>query len=111
MKLVRSLAGGLGFLTIWPFAAPVSAESVLGFPLAGVLVGLCLVVVRVGAQRAGALVVGALALAADALVTRGLHYDALADTADGLGGSWSRQSVSRRWTTPVSAASALSRSR
>jgi len=86
VKLVRSLAGGLGFLTIWPFAAPVSAESVLGFPLAGVLVGLCLVVVRVGAQRAGALVVGALALAADALVTRGLHYDALADTADGLGG-------------------------
>lgn len=86
MRVLRSIAGGVGFLTIVPIAVPVDAASVLGFPLAGLVVAAAVVAIRVGFHPAGGLVVGALALAADAILTRGLHYDALADTADGLAG-------------------------
>ncbi len=84
MRMVRAVAGGVSFLTIVPIAAPVSAESALAFPLAGVIVAACIVGVRVVTQGAGSLLVGALAVAADVVITRGLHYDALADSADGL---------------------------
>jgi adenosylcobinamide-GDP ribazoletransferase len=86
MKLLRTLAGGIGFLTIAPLSFPVEALSVLAFPLAGGIVAALIVGVRVLAHPAGPLVVGALAVAADVVATRGLHYDALCDTADGLGG-------------------------
>jgi len=64
-------------------------EAARYFPLVGVLVGGIGAAVLVGAHALWATPVAViLSLVATMLVTRGFHEDGLADTADGLGGSF-----------------------
>jgi adenosylcobinamide-GDP ribazoletransferase len=89
---VNGLALALSWLTVLPVhtAAPgprVAAAAIRWAPVVGALLGaaaggalLGLVAAGVPAAAAGLLTVGFLAL-----VTRGMHLDGLADTADGLG--------------------------
>jgi len=93
---VRGFLVACQYLTILPLAPRRAGPSDPGsaapfFPLVGSLLGLILV----GADRllAPALppaVVAPLLLAGWVLLTGGLHLDGLADSADGLGGGWSR---------------------
>jgi len=94
---MRNLLGALSLLTRVPVprgpgAPPGLAASVPWFPVVGALVGLAVA----GAYAALGLVLPALPAAAIAvslgsLVTGAFHEDGLADTADALGGSWSRE--------------------
>jgi adenosylcobinamide-GDP ribazoletransferase len=79
----------VGLLTVLPVPAraATSARGVLPWaPLVGlVLGGIATGVAVLGARAVSPLVGAVLALAALAALTRGLHLDGLADTADGLG--------------------------
>lgn len=89
---LRELLASVGVLTIAPVTAtPRRRWSVLGFaPVVGLLLG-AIAAGLLAAGRllfpgsAGALLVSALAVGILALLTRGLHLDGLADTADGMG--------------------------
>jgi adenosylcobinamide-GDP ribazoletransferase len=62
------------------------------FPVVGLVLGACLAVASLAADRIVPPVVGAMLLVALwAALTGGLHLDGLADTFDGLGGGWSRE--------------------
>jgi len=87
MRAVRSLGGAVGFLTRVPVAAPLDENAVLLFPLVGAAVGACAGLVASGAVgELPPLAAGALGVGVAAVLTGGLHLDALADTADALGG-------------------------
>lgn len=76
----------LGLLTILP-GRRIDGDPhwVRWFPAVGVLVGTCVGVVwMVSSAIWSAPIAGVLAVAADATLTGGMHYDALADSADGL---------------------------
>lgn len=79
----------LGLLTVLPVPerARTSARGVLPWaPLVGLLLGgVATGVAVLGARLASPLVGAVLALIVLAVLTRGLHLDGLADTADGLG--------------------------
>lgn len=87
-----SVRVAISFLTILPAGGTASGDAWLSraaawFPLVGALVGggaagVVLLSDRVGLSHA---VGGALAIVFAIVVTRGLHEDGLADTADGLG--------------------------
>jgi adenosylcobinamide-GDP ribazoletransferase len=91
----------LSFLTVLPAGrldgAPTGeawlSRAAAWFPVVGALVGGvgASVVVGADAARLPVAVSGALAVVATVVVTRGLHEDGLADTADGLGVHGSRE--------------------
>jgi adenosylcobinamide-GDP ribazoletransferase len=80
LPLPRSRApGDLGRAAAW-------------FPAVGLVLGACLAIASLAADRIVPPVVGAMLLVALwAALTGGLHLDGLADTFDGLGGGWSRE--------------------
>ena len=99
---MRSLLAAIAFLTRIPVARSIAfdaddvAQSAGWFPLVGVLLG--------GAYVGGAAllkphlplaVIAVLLIAIDALVTGALHFDGIADTADGFGGGKDRDDVLR----------------
>jgi len=65
----------------------VAAVAMSVAPAVGAVIGVIVAAIGIGAHRLGApaLVAGALVVAAGVLLTRGLHIDGLADTADALG--------------------------
>lgn len=87
MRAARSLGGAVGFLTRVPVTAPLGADAVVLFPLVGAAVGAGSGLVAAGTVGSlPPLAAGALGVGFAAVVTGGLHLDALADTADALGG-------------------------
>ncbi|GAA4388350.1 adenosylcobinamide-GDP ribazoletransferase [Tsukamurella soli] len=93
--MLRAVATAVSWMTVLPVPrrltpAPTreSAGAVIAaVPVAGVLVGAAVTAVAWVSTVAGLspLLAGVLAVGAAALVTRGMHLDALADCADGLG--------------------------
>ncbi|GAA0630197.1 adenosylcobinamide-GDP ribazoletransferase [Kutzneria viridogrisea] len=89
---MRGLRLALSWLTVLPVPAPevdgrsgaraISWAPVVGLLLGGLASGLLL---GLGLLGAPPLLAGLLVVAALALLTRGMHLDGLADTADGLG--------------------------
>jgi adenosylcobinamide-GDP ribazoletransferase len=99
---MKSLAAALSFLTRLPVGRLVSfdaadvARSAGWFPVVGILLG------AIGAgfgfllrEHLPAAVVAVILVALDALLTGTLHFDGLADTADGFGGGKDREDVLR----------------
>ncbi|WP_255950946.1 adenosylcobinamide-GDP ribazoletransferase [Streptomyces odontomachi] len=81
-----------GILTVIPVRVSrwdraTAGAGMLGAPLAGLVVGLCAAAVGglLLALGAGGPLAAVAGVAAGAVLTRGLHLDGLADTADGLG--------------------------
>lgn len=108
----------VGTLTALPVPAPrridrrVGGTAMLLAPVAGLIPGLAAGAVAWSADAAGAvpLLAAALAVGTVALVTRGLHLDGLADTADGLAAAYDRAralEVMRRGDTGPAGAAAL----
>jgi len=80
------MGAALRFLTILPVPGrhrPPGAAALLGFPLVGALVGAMWVAVLAADGLLPVPVLAALVLVADAVLTGGLHLDAIADVADG----------------------------
>jgi adenosylcobinamide-GDP ribazoletransferase len=79
-------------MTLIPFGGTLNAISLVVIPLTGVIVGGASLVGFWIGDRSGSTLIGAVvALIVDAAMTRGLHYDAVADTADGLAGFVERE--------------------
>lgn len=99
---MRSLAAAVSFLTRLPLGRFVSFEAVdvarsaAWFPLVGLLIG----AIYAGAAfllrgRLPMALAAVILIALDALLTGALHFDGLADTADGFGGGKDRDDVLR----------------
>lgn len=96
----RPPAAAITFLTRVPLGrvVQVDAQDVAGgawlFPLVGGVVGGAAgLLADVAADRVPSLAAGGLAVAAAALLTGAMHLDALADTADALGGTTRERSL------------------
>ena len=99
---MTSFVAALQFLTLfpWPKRMERSADEVgqaaIFFPLIGLFLGLCLVLVNwLLRPLATAGLVSVALVAVLALLTRGLHLDGLADTFDGLGAGGDRERILR----------------
>ncbi len=98
---MRSLLAAIAFLTRIPigeaaFDADEVAHSAGWFPLIGVLLGAAYCgIAWVLKPHLPAVVVAALLVTMDALATGALHFDGLADMADGFGGGKTRDDVLR----------------
>ena len=92
MSFLGDIAAAFGWLSIVPVAPRSDARPARWFPLVGWLFGgigaaMALVAVRFGVGTIGAVLTGALIMATWAAVSRLLHWDGVADTADGLLGA------------------------
>ncbi|MCL5973123.1 MAG: adenosylcobinamide-GDP ribazoletransferase [Ferrimicrobium sp.] len=91
-RLFNGVRGAVAFMTLLPLGGVLNAASLVVLPLTGLIVGGAVALGFWIGDRSGSSLVGAvLALFVDAAITRGLHYDAVADTADGLAGFVGRQ--------------------
>jgi cobalamin 5'-phosphate synthase/cobalamin synthase len=99
---VKSFLAAVAFLTILPtgnivaYDASAVARAAGWFPVVGALLGLISVAVAAvlqGHLPPGVVAVGLVIL--DALLTGALHFDGLADTADGFGGGKDREDTLR----------------
>lgn len=105
--MVDGLRRALGFLTVYPLRASdiwtpeTLANSMVYYPLAGTLIGAALwcLFILLSTQFAPP-IVNALLLCALVLATGGLHVDGLADTIDGLNGSYNREDTLRIFKDP-----------
>jgi len=95
---MRSLARALGFLSPLPLGTNAHFQRadmpamLAAFPLAGAILGALLGVLWAGFGIVFNLpIAAALLVVSWAALTRGFHLDGLADCADGLGGSYSRE--------------------
>jgi len=100
--MIRQFCAGLTLLTRLPVPvrSPYSIEDVARsmrwFPLIGALIGLLYAGTSwLCAFRLPALVCATLIVVVEALLTGALHFDGLADTADGFGGGRTREDVLR----------------
>ncbi len=92
------LLAAIQFLTRLPVSAPYQhdtlARAAKFFPVVGLLVGACAAGLNLLlAPHLPRLVTAAFLVVFLVLVTGCLHEDGLADTADGLGGGWTREQV------------------
>lgn len=99
---MKSLAAAVSFLTRLPvgrfvrFDAADVARSAGWFPAVGLLLGaICAGAALVLREHLPSLLVAVLLVALEALLTGALHFDGLADTADGFGGGKDREDVLR----------------
>jgi cobalamin 5'-phosphate synthase/cobalamin synthase len=99
---MKSLAAAVSFLTRLPVGRLVSfdaadvARSAGWFPLVGLLIGaICAAAAFLLRGHLPPALVAVIAIALDALLTGALHFDGLADTADGFGGGKDREHVLR----------------
>jgi cobalamin 5'-phosphate synthase/cobalamin synthase len=97
---VKSFLASLAFCTRIPISSDFSADDVgkaaRWFPLVGVLLGAAYAALAFFlAPRFPASVVAVLIVTADVLLTGALHFDGLADMADGFGGGKTREDVLR----------------
>jgi adenosylcobinamide-GDP ribazoletransferase len=99
---MKSLAAAISFLTRLPvgrfvtFDAADVARSAGWFPLVGALIGsICAAAAFLLRVHLPPALVAVLLIVLDALLTGALHFDGLADTADGLGGGRDREHILR----------------
>jgi cobalamin 5'-phosphate synthase/cobalamin synthase len=97
---MKSLAAAISFLTRLPvgrflaFDAADIARSAAWFPLVGALIGsVCAAAAFVLHTHLPPALVAVLLIVLDALLTGALHFDGLADSADGLGGGRDREHI------------------
>jgi adenosylcobinamide-GDP ribazoletransferase len=105
--MVDGLRRAFGFLTVYPLRASDTwtpetlGSSMVYYPLVGTFIGLALwglaVLLSVLFPPS---IVSVLLLAGSLLVTGGLHIDGLADTVDGLSGSYNREDALRIFKDP-----------
>jgi adenosylcobinamide-GDP ribazoletransferase len=90
-RIVRPPAAALAFLTLLPLGRLELderdvARGALLFPVVGALVGAAVALVGIGLEDTlTPFIAAGIAVAFEALVTGGIHLDALADASDGLG--------------------------
>jgi adenosylcobinamide-GDP ribazoletransferase len=99
---VRSLLAAIAFLTRIPlgktmvFDAAGVTRAAAWFPVVGMLLGAIYVGVAAACQgHLSAFVIAVLLIALEAFLTGALHFDGLADSADGFGGGRTREDVLR----------------
>jgi adenosylcobinamide-GDP ribazoletransferase len=87
----------VAYITCFPVAAPVDEESLTGLapylPIAGILIGACLVIAARALHYAQTdrLLSAGITTVLWLLLTNGLHFDGLMDTADGIFSHRSRE--------------------